>query len=389
MARTLLPSSHCSRSASYSSPPVSKRRSRGTSSARAIAVKRSSSRSATTPSRAGVRLKPDQLVADLGVDRERVAVDLRHDRVEVHAGPLRRHRDCDHAVGCPGVEQPAGQQLDAGGTGSLAHADQHAAVPDHEHVAALELGRAAEAVAPGLVLLAREQRVVAVDGVQVDRLAAACRLRHLVHRHAAVHPRRRIAREEVIRKRREHEPVERRGLRGQRAARERKLVIRDAADQALGQLGARRANEATPRLRARGSVPAPPGASCAAARGCGPPGCPASRRAARAGRAPPHRARQARPRTRRAPAGRGVPRARRRTAARPCCAALAASARGPAGEGSPGGAGRSRSPHGGGWPSPASGARSSRAPGQLELAWTSAGAGQVGLCRACHHFIAT
>ena len=104
-------------------------------------------------------------------------------------------------------------------------------------------------------VLAREQRVVAVDRVEVDRLAAARRLRHLVDGHAAVHPRRRVAREEVIRKRREHEAVERGGLRGKRAARERQLVVGDAADQPLGELSARQRAEPLARPRGRGVGP--------------------------------------------------------------------------------------------------------------------------------------
>ena len=56
----------------------------------------------------------DQLVADLRVDREGVTVDLRHDRVEVHARPLRGHRHRDDALRRARIEQPPCQQLDAG-----------------------------------------------------------------------------------------------------------------------------------------------------------------------------------------------------------------------------------------------------------------------------------
>ena len=50
-------------------------------------------------------------------------------------------------VADPASNSRAREALDAGRAGPLPHADQHAAVADDEHVAALELGRPAEAVA--------------------------------------------------------------------------------------------------------------------------------------------------------------------------------------------------------------------------------------------------
>ena len=54
----------------------------------------------------------------------------------------------DHAVGHSRTKEAARQALDGGRPRPFAHADQHAAVADHEDVAALDLGRAAEGVAP-------------------------------------------------------------------------------------------------------------------------------------------------------------------------------------------------------------------------------------------------
>jgi hypothetical protein len=107
----------------------------------------------------------------------------------VHARPLCRHGDGDDALRRARVEETLGQQLHAGRAGALAHADQDAAVSDHQDVAALELGRTAEAIAPGLVGLCGEQRVVPVDRVEVNGLAPPGGLRHRVDGHTAVHPR--------------------------------------------------------------------------------------------------------------------------------------------------------------------------------------------------------
>src|SRR6266536_854334 len=51
----------------------------------------------------------------------------------------------------------------------------------------------------------REHRVVPVHGLQVQDLAPACGERHRVDRHAAVHPRRGVADEDLVGQRRQHE----------------------------------------------------------------------------------------------------------------------------------------------------------------------------------------
>ena len=101
---------------------------------------------------------------------------------------------------------------------------EHAAVADDEHVAALELRRAAELVGPDGVRHVGEQRMVAVDRLVVDALAPPGGLGHDVDGHAVVDPRRRVAREQVVGQRREHEAVERRHLGAQRLAAERQLA---------------------------------------------------------------------------------------------------------------------------------------------------------------------
>jgi hypothetical protein len=112
----------------------------------------------------------------------------------------------------------------------------NASVADHEDVTALETDRAAEAVAPQGVGHVGKQRVVAVDRFEVDRLPAAGWLGHRVDRHAVVDPCRCVACEQMIGQRREHEPVERRHLRGERVGPERQLAVGDATDQPLREL---------------------------------------------------------------------------------------------------------------------------------------------------------
>jgi hypothetical protein len=56
----------------------------------------------------------------------------------MHRRALLGQDDGDDAAGRAGSEEPLGQELDRGRLGALAHADQDAAVPDHEHVASLE-----------------------------------------------------------------------------------------------------------------------------------------------------------------------------------------------------------------------------------------------------------
>ena len=57
-------------------------------------------------------------------------------------GPVLAHDAGDHALGGALREQRPGDLLDHARLGALAHADQHGAVADRLHVAALERGAA-------------------------------------------------------------------------------------------------------------------------------------------------------------------------------------------------------------------------------------------------------
>jgi hypothetical protein len=132
------------------------------------------------------------------------------------------------------LEEPLSQRLDGAGARALAHADEHRPAPDDEHIAALQARGAEHAVAPHLLARPREERVAAIDLRHVQGLAPARGVGHVVDAHAAVHPARRVPREDVVGQRREHEgqPVDRCG---QAAGRERELVDGDASDEHLRQ----------------------------------------------------------------------------------------------------------------------------------------------------------
>ena len=80
-----------------------------------------------------------QRVGDVGVHHDLVDVDHRADRVEVHGGPLLRDRHGEHGVREVGVEDLAGQPLDAGGRRPLADADRDHARREQQDVAALDV----------------------------------------------------------------------------------------------------------------------------------------------------------------------------------------------------------------------------------------------------------
>ena len=65
-----------------------------------------------------------------------------------------------------GGEEAIREHLDAGRPGAFAHADEHAAVADHEHVAALERRVVRVPFAPVRELASGEARVMAVDRAQ-------------------------------------------------------------------------------------------------------------------------------------------------------------------------------------------------------------------------------
>ena len=95
----------------------------------------------------------------------------------MHRRPLGREWHGDHLPHRAGVEQPLGERLHGSGPGTPAHPDQDGAVADHQDVAAFQRRGQRQTIAPDLMLDRREQRVVTVDGLQVQRLMAARRSR--------------------------------------------------------------------------------------------------------------------------------------------------------------------------------------------------------------------
>jgi hypothetical protein len=92
----------------------------------------------------------------------------------------------------------------------------------------------------------REQRVVTVDGLQVQRLTAARRRGHRVDRDAVADPGRRVAGEDVVRQRVERELARHRHLPGKPRELEGQVLPGDAADEPGGNLPGREAVEPLP-----------------------------------------------------------------------------------------------------------------------------------------------
>ena len=149
-----------------------------------------------------------------------VAVGEREHRVEVHRRADLRHRRDDDALGGALLEQRRRELADGLARGALAHADQHVALADRHHVAALQrreavvLGR----VAPPDVDLAGEVRMELVDRRRQDRLLVPRRPVQRVERDAAVNPARRVARVQRVRQRRQQVFGDARGFADELAA---------------------------------------------------------------------------------------------------------------------------------------------------------------------------
>ncbi len=129
-ATTLLPSSHCSRSASNASPPVSTTRIFGDAQhlahelgQRALLL--------LDDEVVGRRSRPDRprprAVDDLREQRDEVAVAHRDDGVEVHVAARLRQVHREHDVGRTGAEQRTGDPQHGLRRGALTHADHHRA----------------------------------------------------------------------------------------------------------------------------------------------------------------------------------------------------------------------------------------------------------------------
>ena len=104
----------CRRPTARARPRSGRRRSRSAAAGRRRARARCASNTFIAGARRAVAARPrarsrGRLVAQLGIDGERVPVDHGHDRVEVHGrAPLRQH-DGDHLAGRAGGEQALGQ----------------------------------------------------------------------------------------------------------------------------------------------------------------------------------------------------------------------------------------------------------------------------------------
>ena len=126
-----------------------------------------------------------------------------------------------------GLEHVLGEDADRAGGAALAHADEDDAVAGRHDVAALEPRQAPVVVGaaePDREAGVAEARMEAVDRLDVQRLELARRPEHRVERDAAVDPGARVAREELVRQRRQHEVgrlqrVSDRRARSRRAAR--------------------------------------------------------------------------------------------------------------------------------------------------------------------------
>ena len=138
--------------------------------------------------------------------------------------------------------------------GPLAHADQHVALADRHHVAALERGQAVVLgrVAPPHVDLAGEVGMELVDRRGQDRLLVARRPEQRVERDTAVDPAGRVARVERVGQRRQQVLGDAGGfldeLQRLAAVGLRELLGRQAADQGFRELAVVEAVEVAPHL---------------------------------------------------------------------------------------------------------------------------------------------
>ena len=140
-ATTLLPSSHCSRSASQASPPVVDDLQRRQLERMRHDLQERFALLRARRSPFGVTRLDDegaQLVNDVGIDRHQIAIAEGEHGVEVHrAARLRQLRD-EHLLRRAGRKQRLGQRGHALRRAALAHADEHEARRQRHHVAAFE-----------------------------------------------------------------------------------------------------------------------------------------------------------------------------------------------------------------------------------------------------------
>ena len=139
-----------------------------------------------------------------------------------------------------GREQSLGEHLGTHRGRAFPHPDHHRAVSDHVDVATFDRRRQVVQVVVAVVgheLRVGEERVEAVDGPAVQRLALAGRLGHRVDGHAAVDPAGVVSLEEVVRQRREEEVVgpQRLPLEAAPGADRVHVALEDPADEVRGE----------------------------------------------------------------------------------------------------------------------------------------------------------
>ena len=140
-------------------------------------------------------------MGDVRVHHDGVGVDHGADRVEVHRRALLRDRHRQHGVRDASRKHLSCKPFDACGRGALACPDREHAPSEHQHVATLDV------LHRRLVdeLRAGEPRVVGVDDPRQRGLALARGHRQRRHGDVVADPHRRVAREEQVGQRVDHE----------------------------------------------------------------------------------------------------------------------------------------------------------------------------------------
>ena len=141
-ATTLFPSSHCSRSAWYSSPPVVTTRSffRPNASCTASRNTRLAGHGDLTLAVARPETERRNRVDHGRVHGDRVPVEEGEDRIEVHVCPIFRHLARDYPLGPTAREERLRELLYHQWRRPLAAPDEHGAASDRHDVPTLERG---------------------------------------------------------------------------------------------------------------------------------------------------------------------------------------------------------------------------------------------------------
>ena len=138
-----------------------------------------------------------------GIHDDGVDVDHRADRVQVHRRALLGDRHGEHRVGELSLEHRPGQPLDSGGGGPLPDPDRDHAGREQQHVAAFDR----LVVGPVELVGAGEPRVMGVDRPGQRRLALPRRHGQAGDRDLVADPHARVAGEQQVGQRVDHEVV--------------------------------------------------------------------------------------------------------------------------------------------------------------------------------------